>query len=101
MDRDELKQIVREVVWEMVAATMGVTQPESTTEQWVSLKSAWKPLGYPSYDALYKDVQSGLFRQGKELCDRRKPGARIARLQIDLVAARKRLRENPAKRRGV
>lgn len=100
MTHDEIRQIVREVLGEMMAPLFGVTPPKKSDE-WVSLKAAWQPLGYPSYSALYKDVQSGLFRQGKELCDRRKPGAKIARLQIDLVAARKRLREDPSNRRSV
>ena len=100
MDRDLIRQIVRETIAEMFSPIVNTSQAEPD-QQWQNLKSAWEPLGYPSYSALYKDVRSGLFRQGKELCDRRKPGAKIARLQIDLIAARRRLRENPAKRRGV
>jgi hypothetical protein len=95
-DREELKGLIREVMAEMFASF----QPEPT-EQWLSLRQAWKPLGYPSYNALYGDVNSGLFRQGREVCDRRKPGAKIARLQIDIVAARKRLKQDPAMRRAV
>lgn len=95
MKRDEIKAIVREVLAEM----LGISQP--VAEQWVNLQEAWQQLGYPSYTALYKDVQAGLFRDGKELCDRRKPGARKARWQLDVIAARKRLREHPAKRRTV
>lgn len=94
MDRAEVKAIVREVLREML-------EPQPESDQWCDLPKAWQPLGYPSYDALYKDVQRGLFRQGKETRDRRKPGAKLARLQIDLAAARKRLQEDPAKRRGV
>ncbi len=98
-NHDEIEAIVRKVVAEMFAPLLG-TQPEPA-EQWVSLTKAWKPLGYPSYDALYADVHSGLLRMGKEVCDRRKPGAKIARLQIDIVAARKRLKEDPSRRRAV
>jgi hypothetical protein len=100
MNRDEVKQLIREVLVEMFFSVFKNSQQESDN-QWVGLQQAWQPLGYPSYNALYKDVQAGLFRTGKELCDRRKPGAKIARLQIDLVAARKRLAQDPAKRRGV
>jgi hypothetical protein len=98
-NREELKTIVREVLAEMFAPIVG-NQPE-LTEQWVSLRQAWKQLGYPSYGALYGDVHSGLFRKGKEVCDRRKPGAKIAKHQIDIVAARKRLKQDPAMRRSV
>jgi hypothetical protein len=99
MSHDEIEAIVRRVVTEMFAPIVG-NQPEPT-EQWVSLRQAWKTLGYPSYDALYSDVHSGLFRQGKEVCDRRKPEAKIAKHQIDIVAARKRLKQDPAMRRAV
>ncbi len=95
MDRFEIKEIIKEVLSEMLQLT------PADSSQWLPLKSAWEPLGYPSYDALYKDVQRGLFRQGKEVCDRRKPGAKIARIQIDVIAARKRLAVDPAKRRGL
>jgi hypothetical protein len=77
-----------------------VHESKQLEEQWVNLRDAWEPLGYPSYTALYRAIQSGLLREGKEVCDRRKPGAMIARWQIDLVAARKRLRQHPAQRRG-
>lgn len=100
MNRDELKALIREVLSEMLAPVLGSNQP-APSERWIDLQSAWEQLGYPSYNALYKDVQFGLFREGKELCDRRKPGAKLARWQIDIIAARKRLRENPAKRRSV
>lgn len=98
MNREEIRGIVREVIWEIFYpfADSSNKQPK---EQWVNLKNAWEPLGYPSYTALYRAVQSGLLREGKEVCDRRKPGAMIARWQVDLVAARKRLRQHPAQRR--
>lgn len=98
MNRDEMKALMRELLIEILT---GATEQSDEASRWTSLKEAWKPLGYPSYSALYKDVQGGLFRLGKELCDRRKPGAKIARLQIDLVSARKRLQQDPSKRRGV
>lgn len=95
IDRSELKEIVRELLIEMIQS------PSIGPDQWLDLADAWQLLGYPSYSALYKDVQSGLFRRGKEVCDRRKPGAKKAQYQINLAAARKRLQEDPAKRRGV
>jgi hypothetical protein len=97
--REEIKTIVREVLAEIfVSASQPQPQP---AEEWVDLRSAWKTLGYPSYNSLYKAVQSGLLREGKEVCDRRLPGAKIARWQIDLVATRKRLRETGGNRRTV
>ncbi len=99
-DREELKVLIREVLAEIFAPTLGHAQLEPQS-RWSSLKEAWEPLGYPSYSALYKDVKCGLFRVGKELCNRRKPGAKIARHQIDMAAARRRLAQDPSKRRGV
>jgi hypothetical protein len=95
-DRDAIKQIVREVLGELLQASTGTQQTG-----WVALKDAVAPLGYPSYKALHKDVASGVFRSGKEIRDRRKPGAKMARLQINLDRAQKRLMEDPANRRAV
>jgi hypothetical protein len=99
MEREQLKNLIREVLAEVLSPIVG-NQPEPT-EQWVPLTNAWRSMGYPSYDALYADVQAGLFRVGKEVRDRRKAGAKIARYQIDVVAAGKRLKQNPSMRRAV
>jgi hypothetical protein len=95
-NREELKTIVREVLAEM----LGVSAASQQTG-WVSLKDAVSPLGYPSYKALHKDVAAGLFRLGQEVRDRRKAGAKLARLQINLERAQKRLMEDAANRRAV
>lgn len=96
MNREEVKTIVREVLIEMLTPFTSWDKQEK--ERWVDLKDAWEPLGYPSYGALYRAVQSGLLREGREVCDRRRPGAMIARWQVNLVAARKRLLQHPAQR---
>jgi hypothetical protein len=98
-DRNQIKALVREVLIEILISPSSPTT--ETSEQWVDLKKAWTILGYPSYQSLHRDVQRGLFRQKKELRDRRKPGAKNARWQIDIVAAGKRLKEDPTKRRSV
>jgi hypothetical protein len=92
---EEIKAIVRETLAEM----FGVAP--QTQDRWVSLQDAVDPLGYPSYDALYKGVTSGVFRVGKELRDRRKPGSRRPIYQINLALAEKRLSEDQSKRRAV
>jgi hypothetical protein len=99
LDRDQIKALVREVLIEILLSSH--SSSTGMSEEWVDLKKAWTRLGYPSYQALHRDVQQGLFRQKKELRDRRKPGAKIARWQIDIVAAGKRLKEEPSKRRSV
>lgn len=98
MNREEVKSIAREVVLEIFASVLTGSQPERS-EKWVDADKAWEPLGYPSYSALYKAIQSGLLRNGKEIRDRRKPGARIARWQVNLAAAQKHLLQDPLKRR--
>jgi hypothetical protein len=94
--RDELKVAIREVMAEMLGISTGQQQTG-----WVALKDAVIPLGYPSYKAIHKDIASGMFRMGQEIRDRRKPGAKLARLQINLEKAQKRLTEHHANRRAV
>lgn len=96
MNREEVKAIVREVLTELL---LGQQAPESQA-QWVDLREAWQLLGYPSYGSLYKAVQAGLLREGKEVCDRRLPGAKIARWQVNLPQARVRLTQQAKKRRA-
>ncbi|MGG6297840.1 hypothetical protein ACQ4M4_25890 [Leptolyngbya sp. AN02str] len=96
MNEERVREIVREVLIEMIAPGL---QPSD--DGWQDATTAWEVLGYPSYDALYKDIQAGLLRQGKEVFDRRKPGARKARWTVDVAAAKRRLAENPENRRGI
>ena len=98
MLHDDVRAIVREELQKIFA---GLTTSQATTDRWVAFKDAVEPLGYPSYGALHKDVASGVFRMSKEIRDRRKPGAKIARLQINIQRAQKRLLEDPANRRAV
>ena len=98
MLHDDIRAIVREELQKIFA---GLTTSQATTDRWVTLKDAVEPLGYPSYGALHKDVRAGVFRIGKEVRDRSKPGAKIARLQINLSRAHKRLLEDPTNRRAV
>jgi hypothetical protein len=99
MTDEELEARMRRLLVDILAPLLG-TQPEPT-EQWVPLRQAFKPLGYPSYDALYAACEAGLFRMNKETRNRANPGAKIRRLQINLVAAKKRLSEDAANRRSV
>ncbi|MEP0918964.1 hypothetical protein NC981_19205 [Leptolyngbya sp. DQ-M1] len=91
--RAEIKELIREVFLEMC----GGVQPD-TSKQWLDLEQAWERLGFPSYHACYKAVQSGLFREGKEVRDRRRPGARRAKWQVNIALANKRLTQDGEKR---
>jgi hypothetical protein len=95
-ERSEIKEIVQEVLAEMLGMS-----GQQNQAGWVSLKDAVSPLGYPTYKALHKDLSAGVFRIGKEVRDRRKPGAKVARLQINIEAAQRRLGEDPANRRSI
>ncbi|MEM6451032.1 MAG: hypothetical protein AAF703_12020 [Cyanobacteria bacterium P01_D01_bin.105] len=101
MNDAQLSALVNQAVAEIFGSSIRTRSTVAHRDKWISLSQAWEPLGYPSYNSLYKDIHSGLFRKGKEVRDRRKPGARIARWQINLAAAEKRLLEEPAKRRAV
>jgi hypothetical protein len=96
--RAEVEEIVRDVLVKLLTAA---SAPAVSQGGWVSLKDAVVPLGYPSYKALHKDVAVGLFRLGKEIRDRRKPGAKVPRLQINIEKAQKRLSESQENRRSV
>jgi hypothetical protein len=66
--------------------------------EWTDLKNAWEPLGYPSYNALHSAFRRGLFRAGKEMRDRRNPGTKRPRWQINIELAHQRLNTPPDKR---
>lgn len=95
--RSEIKELMRELMPEVLIELLGGVQ-QNTSDQWIDLEDAWEKLGYPSYNALYKTVQSGLFREGKEVRDRRKPGAKLAKWQINVALANKRLTQAGEKR---
>lgn len=101
LTRDEIRTIVREEVLKIFATLVSTTGEPSKPDRWVDLKEAVTALGYPSYASLHKDCRAGVFRLGKEIRDRRKPGAKMARLQINIQRAQKRLLEDPANRRVV
>lgn len=62
---------------------------------------AWKVLGFPSYKALNYAYHSGLFRIGKEVLDRTKPGARRKTYLMNIPACLERLKEEGHQRRAV
>jgi hypothetical protein len=95
-DRGDLKVLIQEVLAEMLGMS-----DQKNQAGWVALKDAVPILGYPSYKALHKDVDAGLLRRGTEVRDRRKPGAKLARLQINIELAQRRLGESPANRRSI
>jgi hypothetical protein len=66
--------------------------------EWINLNDAWAALGYSSYNALHSAFRRGLFREGKEVRDRRVPGAKRPRWQIHLGRAEQRLNTPPDKR---
>lgn len=62
------------------------------------IKQAYQILGYSTAEQLRGRIQSGYYRLGKEVEDRRKSGAKNARLYVNIGACRKRDQENPARR---
>lgn len=100
-EESQIREVVIDVLRELVTSSSRQPKEAPLPDKWVDLRKAWDLLGYPSYQALYKAVKSGLLRPGIEVRDRRKPGARIARWQVNLAAAHKRLKSDPTTRRAV
>ena len=53
MTKDEIQSIVRETLIDLLCPG---SLSQNAAEQWMGLDKAWTPLGYPSYQALHKDV---------------------------------------------
>ena len=70
-------------------------------EEWVDANEAAKLLGFPSSKGLYEAIASGLFRQGKEVRDRRLPGRKKPRYQFHVPSCNKRLDQQPEKRKVI
>lgn len=98
-DRTAIKDLIREVLAEMF--TSASTSIPASGAKWVSLKDAVSPLQYPSPESLRRAISSGVLRMGKEVRDRRNPGAKKPIYQINITLAQKRLNEDPAKRQSV
>lgn len=92
----QLKEAVREILSEM----LGVERTTlNKTRRFYPTTDACKQLGYDNPSQLYDAVATGLFRLGKEVQDRRKPKAKLARYYFDIDACQSRLKELPEKRK--
>lgn len=91
-EKREIRLIIRE---EIAKALLN----EATPPQYAPTKTAMKLLGYSNIQTLYSAVNRGLFRIGKEVQDRRNPGAINANYYFDIKACKKRLQTLPEKRK--
>jgi len=94
-DKRELRLIIREEVANVVAQLTETYQP-----QYAPTKKAMELLGYSHVQTLYSAVNRGLFRIGKEVQDRRHPGAVNANYYFDIEACKRRLQTVPEKRKS-
>ncbi|MBD2054785.1 hypothetical protein H6F88_01890 [Oculatella sp. FACHB-28] len=86
---------------ELLASFVSRLAGDNSVSDWVDTNEACKRLGYPSPKSLYASIDSGLFRLGKEVRDRRNPGSQKAIYQFHVPSCEKRLSSDPSKRRGV
>lgn len=89
-----LKRILKPVLVDILLESDNQSGPST-----VPIAEAAKILGYPSPQAVYKDISGGLLRVGHEVEDRRRPGREKPRYYINIEAAKQRLRSDPARRR--
>ena len=96
----EVERLVEIKVKQVLSEMLGLDQPSQEPECLPIAKAA-KVLGYGSPSQIYKDMDSGLLRVGrsKEVEDRRRPGRQKARYYVNIALAKKRLAEDPNRRR--
>jgi len=92
-DKRELRLMIREEVASAISQLTDTKPP-----QYAPTKKAMELLGYSNVQTLYSAVNRGLFRIGKEVQDRRNPGAVYANYYFDIEACKKRLQTLPEKR---
>ena len=90
-----LKRILKTVLVDILLESDNQAGPSTAP-----IAKAAKILGYPSPQAVYKDIRGGLLRVGHEVEDRRRPGKEKPRYYINIEAAKQRLQSDPARRRA-
>ena len=99
----EQEAMVRSIVRSELRRLIGGADDDSNS-QWLDTNEAYRKLGYPTAKSLRQDVDSGLLRLSdgsheREVRDRRKPGAKIARFQFHIANCQRRLNEASDRRR--
>ena len=101
MTPQQIEALIESVVKRELRKLLTPLVEQESHDEWVGSKEAFKLLGFPSEQALYSAVRTGLFRLGKEVCDRRLPGRKKPRYQFNLAKCQKRLETDPDKRKVV
>ncbi len=94
----EIREIVKDELRSLLNPLLGQTTP---ADECLPTNQAYKRLGYKNQKQLYDRVADGLFRLGKEVDDRRKPGRKRPEYWFHIDRCLTRLSENPTKRRAV
>jgi hypothetical protein len=94
-DKHELRLMIREEVESAIAQLT-----ETNSPQYLPTRKAAETLGYKNVQTLYRAVESGLLRIGKEVQDRRNPNSVNANYYFDIPACQKRLQMVPEKRKS-
>lgn len=90
----ELKRAIKEVLAEMI----GYPKP-GKERKYYPTSQAWRMLGYSSAKELYRAIDAGLFRLGKEFQDRRKPQGIYPKYYFNIEKCLQRLDQLPEKRK--
>lgn len=98
MNQQEIEKIVEVKVKEILVKAFGLTTNPDI--EYLTTSEAWKVFGYKSPRQLYSAIESGLFRVGKEVQDRRSSTSTKALYYFNKQACLKRLNELPEKRSG-
>lgn len=97
MNKEEIEQLVEAKVKSILMQAFGLSETKPDIE-YLTSSQAWKAFGYKSQRQLYTAIESGLFRIGKEVQDRRTSTSTKAVYYFNKQACLKRLNELPEKR---
>lgn len=90
------EQDVRAIIRDEIAKAFGINQNPDI--KYLSTKEAASVLGYKNPQPLYKLINNGILRIGKEVQDRRSPNSVYADYWFNIPACQKRLNTPPEKR---
>ncbi|MFB6277440.1 MAG: hypothetical protein ABEI32_14985 [Halothece sp.] len=96
-DKHELRQMIRQEI----ESALEQIKPEQTSQpQYLPTRKAAQALGYTNVQPLYRAIENGLFRIGKEVQDRRNPHSCYSNYYFNIPACQKRLNSLPEKRKS-
>lgn len=99
IDKETLKQALREVLAEMGINNRTTALMKHTPRDWQDTTHAYQSIGLDTSEQLRKLVRDGTLRIGIEVRDRRLSDREKPRYQFHIQKCKERLAQNPAQRR--